>query len=407
MGYSVVNQDLYRKIHDGTVGSSTYGTNLGYNLIRITPNLEKWAWRNELTNQDRQDAMFRAMNKAMVGLMTNELQYNLISNWETMEYPAILNMGLVSDLAAFRGGGEFGAVFKSKKVWKKSGDLTVTPEIRIIDVNGDGLPLRTARQMIMWSTSLGERSLFGDDGAEDVENLEASARGALTSLAGTIQSGTQSLVEGLNPREGAEDNAGKISFDASSLVNLGGEILTVASQGASNLLEDIDDYAKLKFSPPPLRVQIGRIFDHDDMVLTNVDFTFSRECTVSGPIYVDMKLTLVTRTIVSDVNDTGLYRAVDTPGRGNIVLTGGAQTEVPQAETPANNFRDAEEVTWRNGIDPFAPGSVNNIDGRTGQAYFDPNVAVDRGEMSERQAAAHAAGLAGAGSNIPASYFRR
>lgn len=349
MGYSVLNQKLYEKIQNGTVGVNTYGTNLGYNLIKITPNILKWAWGNELTDQDKRDRMYQVMSAPMVGLMTNEFTYSLSSNWEAMEYPALLNLGTLSDFAAFRGGGEFGAVFKSKKVWKKSGDLTLSPEIRIIDVNGDGLPLRVARQIIMWSTSLGSQSIFGEGGERATQDLINSAEGALTSLSNTIKTSTSKLAYKLNPKDNNDSaEEGSTPWDMTGLINTFGNIAGIGVEGVKRLIEDIDDYSKLKFSPPPLRVQIGRIFDHNDMVLTNVEYNFSRESTSSGPLYVDIRLTLVTRKIVSDLNDTGLYRAVDTPGAGNIVISGGAggQTgEVAQEDTPDNNFKEEGEQT--------------------------------------------------------------
>jgi hypothetical protein len=42
------------------------------------------------------------------------------------------------------------------------------------------------------------------------------------------------------------------------------------------------------------------------MVLTNLSFTFSKEVSSAGPLYVDISMTLVTRKIISTINETGL-----------------------------------------------------------------------------------------------------
>jgi len=166
--YQVLD-DGYEKVRQGFINNqggqintvntedqndAIYKTNLGFSLIKIRPNLAKWAWANSNYRPDIYN------NVSVMGLMMNEFNYALQSNWETMEYPSILNLGFISDFVAFGGGGELGAVFKSKKVWKRSGDLSITAEVRFVDVRGTGAPLKMIQYLLMMATSVGGVNTF-------------------------------------------------------------------------------------------------------------------------------------------------------------------------------------------------------------------------------------------------------
>ena len=105
--YSVGSADNYTNVKNGNVhdifgadGSlmiSPYDTNIGFNLIRIRPNLTTWAWANSSISPEM-EALFKG---SIVGLVTNDFSYSLNSSWEPMEYPKILdnylNLNLKSD----------------------------------------------------------------------------------------------------------------------------------------------------------------------------------------------------------------------------------------------------------------------------------------------------------------------
>jgi hypothetical protein len=287
---NVINKSLYDKVSsfnslDAISGESLYASPLGFHAIRIAPNLSKWTWTTDKSTLDM-------ISKPIYGLLMNDFTYSLASEWESMQYPNLLDIGPFADLTAFSGGGELGAVFRSKKLWKKSGDLTINPEIRIIDVNGDGSPLKVANQMLYFATALSTKDLTAGIGEESV-NAYAQGVETIGSAAADVGKFFGNMV----------DKSGTAGEIATNYIN-------VIKSGGKNMAEGADDYGKLRACPPPLDVRIGRLFRHNDMVLTNVEFTFSREMTSEGPLYVDIKLTLVTRKIISDINDTGLRPVV-------------------------------------------------------------------------------------------------
>ena len=288
---NVINKSLYDKVSsfnslDAISGESLYASPLGFHAIRIAPNLSKWTWTTDKSTLDM-------ISKPIYGLLMNDFTYSLSSEWETMQYPNLLDIGPFADLTAFSGGGELGAVFRSKKLWKKSGDLTINPEIRIIDVNGDGSPLKVANQMLYFATAISTKDLTEGISGEAINGYAAGIDSVAKSAAGLVKY-----------------FGGVIGDKSGTAQEISNNYIGAASSGGKNIAEGADDYGKLRACPPPLDVRIGRLFRHNDMVLTNVEFTFSREMTSEGPLYVDIKLTLVTRKIISDINDTGLRPVV-------------------------------------------------------------------------------------------------
>jgi len=65
------------------------------------------------------------------------------------------------------------------------------------------------------------------------------------------------------------------------------------------------DIITLKKAPPPVRIQIGQYFYHPDMIIKNANFTFSKEVSDLGPLFVDVILSLETRKIMSGIRDVG------------------------------------------------------------------------------------------------------
>jgi len=273
MGEVIYETATYSSIESG-VDDNSYGTALGYNSIRINPNMDKYTGNATVREQILKYC-------PVVGLMMNDFTYSIASEWEPMQYPQILDMGVFNDLTAFSGGGEIGAVFRSKKFWKKSGDLTINPEMRIIDVEGTGAPIKIANTLMWFAVGSGIMNIAPE---ATVDSIKDGASEGLKTVIRATKFGAQAL-----------DKSGTLA-----------NIVDVMGNGAIRAMEDIDDYNKLRSCPPTLDVQIGRVFRHNDMVLTNLSFTFSKEVSSAGPLYVDISMTLVTRKIISTINETGL-----------------------------------------------------------------------------------------------------
>jgi len=324
---SVIDKNIWNVVKNGQVGYNAYGSALGFNLITIRPNLSKWSAWNRAQDDDLIKEKFAEMNKIITGVMTNEFSYSLSSEWETIQTPlSLINLGILGDVFVAAGGGEMGAVYKSKKYWKRSGYLTVTPKMRIIDVNGDGLPLLATRLLLMFCTA-----------------MTGTFEEKLKSFEGTIDKGIETLNTGSISR--AEQDQ-KDFNDKSGLPKVGAAAKLVAENSfqialaaADEYLEGISDAFSLKVSPPPLKVDIGRIFHHEDMVLTDINFTFSQENTINGPLYVDIDLTLTTRRIINGINSTGMegtknVGTVSIISNGEVIESNTDKIPVKKKKTP-------------------------------------------------------------------------
>jgi len=305
---SVIDRDLWTSLNNNFKDySSSYDGALGFNLVKLRPNLKTWP-----SHRKNDDAAKAAIDKTITGIMINEFNYSMDSEWGTMETPIDSGLGsVIGGVGTMGGGGEMGYVYRSKKYWKKSGYLKVSPEIRIIDIDGTGLPLVVARTLLLWTVaySIPENSFF--------KSTETRLKNAYNSL---ITENVQKIQ-----KVQREDN-GDSAF-AESLVN---GIANTAQAGV-NFLEDIGDLFSLRQSPPPLHVDIGRIFSHSDMVLDSVSFKFSREFTDKGPLYIDATLDLSTRKMISNIDDTGLLGSV-----GHVQIVNSSKTPIESSlDAPA------------------------------------------------------------------------
>ncbi len=283
---SVVDENLWQQVKQSSIDSASYDDSLGFNMVRLRPNFEKWGSYLK-TNSE-------GINYVITALMINDFNYSLESVWDTMEVPFDSGIGdIIGGFATMAGAGEMGSVFRSKKHWKKSGYLSISPTVRFIDVDGDGTPLKIATMLLQWATAFNESEM---------------SKG-ITAVTETIRTGVTDVgarVAGSIPRNIANDSPARETLAVGVQ-----ELTTMGVAGVSNYLEDIGDLLSTRQTPPPLVVEIGKIFKHDDMVLTQVEFSFSKEVTEKGPMYVDATLSLSTRKIINTKADTGLLSTAE------------------------------------------------------------------------------------------------
>ena len=329
-----------KSINDLVASMDSNDTDFGYGAVVITPRTDVWDWFNKDVDP----------LPVVTGVLMDPLDLNFTSEWESMENVSIPitnsvvegAYGDVSSKAVVAGGGSPGAVWKSKKLWKKSGDLSLDLKIRVVDWDGTGDPLNNAIRCIRLVVSSGKND--GTYFVAKIGNAYASEVGLVSDIGGAaigvvtdaVAAVTDPVLENVRVKmankatpEAKKDTASKYGASGSNL--------------QQNLAEDFDDLTTLRNSPLPCEIRIGKYFHHRDMVIQNVRFNFSKEVSQSGPLYVDITIQAVTRKIISGMEDTGLKKVSGMAnGRVQFASTGtttkpSAVTSMPEPETVITN----------------------------------------------------------------------
>lgn len=324
----------------------------GYAVIKITP---------------RERTMSKITDLAVVGIIQTGLSFSVDAIWSEFgslselapDVPIIKDIlgfadtatGFLNTGAARAGIAEIGSVYKSKKFYRKSGDIRISPVLKIVDWNGNGQPLLCSK--IIAALLL--------PGKIDKEKLLADINSVAGSISSVAQKGFNALKKGMDAvsnatpeqltnlakpvindvTEGVQAAGGAVAGAAAKVAanvddatdKLGSNLKTAGSDimgGAADiavatgktLWEGADDLVTLRSSPTPVIVEIGSYFLHNDMVITNATFNFSKECTKNGPLYVDITLDLSSRTILSTIDDVG-FRFAEGFDESNVSFTGG------------------------------------------------------------------------------------
>ncbi len=215
--------------------------------------------------------------------------------------------GLVNNTSMVMGNADWGAIAASRKIYQKSGYLKISPSMRIVDWKGIGQPILSALLLAAYATPSSKEVMTVEDVEEWLQNLYDDFKERFPK--------TGEFIEGV---------AIKAETFLSNAVDTAQNVDQTYAGGAGegqvnstkNQLKDIDKDLSLRSSPVPVTVSIGHFFKRPDMIIENISFSFSREMTVSGPLYVDVDLTLSSRKIVSSAEDLGLLL----PGRKSRVV---------------------------------------------------------------------------------------
>lgn len=322
---SLFNENTWKEAgHESTtVVPNDKSLSNGHSVIKIMPNFTYY-------DKDRSDL------EPIIGVLLKNVSFSVNSEWQEMGVPKIPSvLGVAAnamnsfDLGVLGGSGEFGAVWKSKKLWRKSGDLKINPDFRVVDWHGDGEPLRSAIQIVKYCLPGNKNS----DLNSMLKKLEATAK--LT---------TSEIAKGINSKL---ENAKKIATNTSSKGVIGTlqEGVSHLESVSDTIMDDIHDVYTLKDAPPPLKVQIGQFFYHPDMILESVSFDFSRELSMFGPLYVDIKLDLVSRKILNGIKDVGIAEPKNLTSRveiqtGSSVLVDVGKDTLKRAEDIYGTVKD-------------------------------------------------------------------
>jgi len=236
------------------------------------------------------------------GMLKNNIQYSIKAEWGATDLENGLmsmfpNSGLLGDLVnTVRSAGRLGGssvanagVF-TKKFYTKSGYLEISPELRVMDWDDQNLPLQAALVL----TTL------------TIPKVSGSAK-------------LREIVESSNTLETVKDGALK------TLEKLTNSNVDAVSDFGDRTSEGFDDFlesdAFLTSAPPAVEVKIGNWLNFSDMVLEDVNVTFSKEMTKVGPLYADFSLTLSTRESLvlgeDGINGVGIKANTDS---GRIII---------------------------------------------------------------------------------------
>jgi len=290
---NIFNNDNQQRLH-ALPNDDYYNRSLGTSLVRIKANLDVWNFANSGIN----NTIMTVLQKPIYGVLTSELTYSIQSEWEPFQLPPILDLNQYADFVVVTGGGEIGAVARSQKYWRKSGDIKISPSFRILDVNGDGAAIQFVQALLLMTTAVGSQEVEG------VSELLTEGSEAVLKVGSKLVGLIPDAPPPAPGNEGGDSSGGaNLLASFSSAAKIYGSVGTTA---ISTLIKNASDYGVLRACPPPVDVQIGKVFHHPDMVITDLSVVYSKECTAAGPIYADVTLQLVSRKIISDVTEVGL-----------------------------------------------------------------------------------------------------
>jgi len=317
---NMFNKSLFTKeAYTKAIGNKS--TN-GYAVMRIMPK------GNRFTK--RQDAQIK-------GVITDPMSFSIEANWDSLGgiaglVPSIFGLDDLAagiekiatggNLSRAAGVAEGGTRFTTKKVYSKSGYLTITPKIKIINWYGtpEGSPVLAAMLLASYCLpSPMDQGLAGgiNDVAKKLIGVAAKGISQILPKDPADATATEGNIPPLDDTTG--EFANKVDQIATATMKGIGSLAKQAGEAGVEIFDGVDDYFILKSSPSPVSVSIGNYFQHDDMVITNVQFNMSKEMTEYGPLYIDAEITMSSRRIVDNIDYVGMYVS----NKGNRVVLNG------------------------------------------------------------------------------------
>ena len=280
----------------------------GYAVVRIKPN------QNRLGKKQ--------INTEIKGVMDYSgggLTFSIPSNWRDLEgvgsslLPDVIKKiqgpyEAVNNIAQIGGAAQMGAAFASKLIYQQSGRLEINIPMMVVDWQGIGQPLMTAILLVNYClpTTIGNMgdiaTKFNEWLKQEFDKLQKSGKTA-EEIAGYLGGALQNFAEGAVQ---SVENFVKEGLDKVASWDKTGTLSTAFSN-FKETIADTSDLHTLRASPVPVNVQIGQFFKRDDMVIRNLSYTFSKEMTKAGPLYVKFNLELSSRKIMVGAQDCGLF----------------------------------------------------------------------------------------------------
>lgn len=264
MKTSIVNEGLWKLATGEVENKYKYLTSSGYGLITITPDYSHTVQIEDVP--------------IVTGVLLEPFSYSLESDWSPIKTPFDTFVSdTIGDLSSGFGGGSVGAAFTSKLHWKQSGYIKMNPKFRVYDYYGTGLSMIAVYVMMFYVTSVRDTTSTYFKGLLDTISTEMDA----------------TFNKSIEDKE-------DMTFSE--------KVRQYLYKGAQNYTEGITDILTLRHEPPSVILNIGRVFHHKDMVITDIDFEYSKEYSDAGPLYVDITLSVSSRLIVRSLEDSGVLR---------------------------------------------------------------------------------------------------
>jgi len=316
---SVFTKESYKSAVNGDNNTN------GYAVIKITPDARQGF-------ADEADAEIK-------GVVKNNFEFDIEASWSDMAGvgSSLLPSGMdgvtgllekAQSIGNIAGFASMGSSFASKKIYQKSGYLTIKPEMRIVDWEGTGQPVISSLLLANYC----------------LPREYANAAPVIKSVLGSV---AQSFINELKEFDAAkkandEEQEGKHG-------GVRGKVQTTVSEGydfikksikkssdytvdifknaglqfnTNDINKDFDDLMALRSSPTPVKVEIGQYFSKNDMIIESISFQFSKEMTKNGPLYVDIVMGMSSRKILTGLNDIGLRPTTFKDGEDRILLIG-------------------------------------------------------------------------------------
>lgn len=388
---SLFNADVYKTAIDAAQG---------YGVIRIEPTYNPFTERGNPSEKSGLGFIGVMQNNVTFDINATYTEgggmseaLNSIPLWRSMK--GISNvvdgvMGIAGGIQKFAnnaGVADIGLKYSTRKIYHRSGYLQLHPKIRVVDWEGteftnvvficllvasycvpSDMKVSLLEQIkTVWASlekntekereaiSKGVKNVVknGVDMAKDVGGA------ASTAIKGAEQKVSDGSALGKDAVTTIDKVEGKMRELCEGVVDLGGDVAKKVqkigedaginqesitdmakwiAKGTAYGMRGWDDYFKLRAAPTPVRVRIGNFFFHEDMIIESVSFDFSKEMTKNGPLYVDISMSLSSRTVITSLKDVGLTSISDMGTFTNQYINGtGLQTEdekIPDKENP-------------------------------------------------------------------------
>ncbi len=261
---SLFSKKSYKDAVDKWVEPGAYG-------ITIIPNINSDVESGYLT---------------LIGVMSEAISINMDPEWDTLNLASMVSnfpvmekiFNLASAPMAAIGVSINNAGLTTEKFFVKGSYLQIDPTFKVVNWNDDGAPLKAA--FLLLSLCVPRKNYIGES-ASDIY-------GSLKSKIAEMPGG-DTLIKSLEVLEGVYTKGSQITRGvrnwASDKLN-GGKDLT---QISSNMM--------LTNAPPTVYVNLGNYFTHPEMIIENVSIEFSKQMTKTGPLFVEFKTTLSSKTM--------------------------------------------------------------------------------------------------------------
>jgi len=192
---NIINSNLFDKSMFTKKSYSDILSENGAYSITITPKASDQGW-------------------SVLGILREGINLSLSSEWEstaigtvTSSIPLVEKYKDKADSLLALGGKRLNASgFLTEKFFNKGGYLEISPEIRVVNWNDDGMPLLSTLILLQTCVPKGTGNVSLDEvlnlakGVIDSHKVLGYSVGALTSLAGKVLGGGEKLVEGASKK---------------------------------------------------------------------------------------------------------------------------------------------------------------------------------------------------------------